>query len=225
MKSEDGESREMDWILVDVKEGNTAIDKYRQKLVDHVVDKHNRGAISSSRTMNVSREIIGGTFVRSVGRTSGYQEGQLSPTRTLVFHGDHTTIEWGVLKRANANADLWVEGGIGVDGDSGASIVDADDGVYGMLWGRIGEEALTITLFTAMEDIFSDIRDQTGKRVEFVRGQRLLKPAAEDSIQGLSDLLQNYILDAQTFGSSSSMVPQLSTHAQQQSRGESLSEA
>ena len=119
-----------------------------------------------------------GALVRSIGRTSGYQLGQISRTAGWISFGKYTTEEWCVLKRQDTTVNDWIEGGIGVDGDSGALIVDAaTEAVYGMLWGRHGDGATTVTLFTPMNEILADIKEMTGaSTVEILLGQNLPPP-------------------------------------------------
>lgn len=129
---------------------------------------------TTSRDIVFSSAINPGAFVKSRGRTSGYQSGQLSTTPSLVFHESYVTEEWCVLKRPETPLNEWIEGGIGVDGDSGALIVDEEkDTVYGMLWGRTGEGAATVTIFTPMEEIVQDIEAQTAEKVGYVTEQVL----------------------------------------------------
>jgi hypothetical protein len=69
--------------------------------------------------------------------------------------------------------DSWIIGGIGVEGDSGAGIVDCEaDAFYGHLWGRnqYSGEGPRITYFTPAHDIFADIQE---KCMELGRGLSL----------------------------------------------------
>jgi len=121
-----------------------------------------------------------GASVRSLGRTSGHQRGKISTTMSAVFLEDYVTQEWCVIKRPDDPLDEWIQGGIGVEGDSGALIVDEeDDGIYGMLWGRTGDGPATMTIFTPMREIFWDIRQRTGTNVELLRGQQM--PGSEST--------------------------------------------
>lgn len=92
---------------------------------------------------------------------------------SAIFHADHITEEWCVVKRSEAPLEDWIEGGIGVEGDSGALIVDGESNdVYGMLWGRIGDGPATATIFTPMSELFYDIQQREAKgRADFLRGQ------------------------------------------------------
>jgi len=60
-------------------------------------------------------------------------------------------------------ADEWLEGGIGVPGDSGAPVIDSDNNsLYGFLWGRNkywGDGPRTV-YFTSMADVSDDILEK-----------------------------------------------------------------
>jgi len=112
------------------------------------------------RTWN---EVIPGAEVYSVGRTSGYQKGMINSSMSYVDFGDHATREWAVIKLPSTEDEAWVESGIGVDGDSGAWIIDYNTNrLYGMLWGRHGEGAETLTYFTPIVEIIADIKEKMG---------------------------------------------------------------
>ncbi|EKD21636.1 uncharacterized protein L3040_004859 [Drepanopeziza brunnea f. sp. 'multigermtubi'] len=160
-------SREMDWALFEVfKPYETALSNQAELL---------SGWPPTSDELRLCQGAspVPGAFVKSSGRTSGYQLGQISTTRSAAYHeSSYVTEEWGVIKRPETPIHDWIEGGIGVEGDSGGLIVDEETHeVYGMLWGRVGGAALTVTLFTPIREILQDIIDTTGHVVEFVARQ------------------------------------------------------
>ncbi|CAI4215572.1 unnamed protein product [Parascedosporium putredinis] len=80
-----------------------------------------------------------GAVVVASGRTSGLQRGRIGEWPMHIDHGDGTapTKEW-FIEQVDQDEDdnEWIMGGIGVQGDSGAAIVDAETSVlYGQLWG------------------------------------------------------------------------------------------
>jgi hypothetical protein len=134
-----------------------------------------------------------GAIVKSIGRTSGYQLGQISTTTSLIFHESYATQEWCIMKHPHTAIKDWIEGGIGVDGDSGGLIVDEEsNAVYGMLWGRTGEGPATVTIFTPMDELMRDIRDEAKAQnvrvsdVCLLGGQQMLNPNEEFVIEKAS---------------------------------------
>ena len=100
-----------------------------------------------------------------MGRTSGYHEGMINTSMSYVDFGDHQTQEWTVVKLDADDDEVWIEGGIGVEGDSGAWIIDCETNrVYGMVWGRGGEGAEAKAYFTTLSEIFADIKERGGGR-------------------------------------------------------------
>lgn len=166
------DKREMDWALFAVVH-NSSFEGKQQLL-----DQHEQCLFGTKEELHLDDEFIPGVLVRSIGRTSGHQSGKISTTMSAVFHGKYVTQEWCVIKRPETPLDEWIEGGIGVEGDSGALIVDQDSGaVYGMLWGRTGDGPATVTIFTPMLEIFKDIQREIGVMdVELLRGQEMPRP-------------------------------------------------
>jgi hypothetical protein len=158
--------REMDWALFETDCANPIFDlKIPMSFTD-------------SPTELQPRTLKPGAFVRSIGRTSGHSTGQISNTMSTIFHGEYETAEWCVLKRDKTDIHEWIQGSMGVDGDSGALIVDnAISDLYGMLWGRIGDGPATVTLFTPINDILSDIEEQTKSECYFIPGQEMQRPS------------------------------------------------
>lgn len=112
-----------------------------------------------------------GAVVISSGRTSGYQKGQVCEMPAYVSGEENgtgkATREWFVEEpfAPGSSEDTWIRGGIGVEGDSGAAIVDADTNcLYGQLWGRnkYWGPGPRITFFTPAADILDDIQEKCG---------------------------------------------------------------
>lgn len=133
-------------------------------------------------------EVVPGARVKASGRTSGEQVGVINTALSLTRHGRRFTQEWAVCRDAGAGAEreAWIEGGIGVDGDSGAWIVDREDGrLYGMAWGRDRVKTEPITLFMPIGEVVADIKEvmsadevklSESQDVPTVRQQRGLTP-------------------------------------------------
>lgn len=102
--------------------------------------------------------------VYSVGRTSGFQKGIINSSMSYVDFGDHQTRQWAVIKLPDSSGEAWVKSGIGVEGDSGAWVIDMESSkLYGMLWGRHGEGLETVTYFMPMVEIVADIKEKLGE--------------------------------------------------------------
>ncbi|KAG4442359.1 hypothetical protein IFR05_002137 [Cadophora sp. M221] len=181
-----GIPREMDWALFEVRLDGGLFPFLEDDLA---------GQLSLAISIKPS------AMVKSKGRTSGHQTGQVSSTMSAVFQEGYITIEWSVLKRPDTPLEEWIEGGIGVDGDSGGLIVDeATNKIYGMLWGRIGDDHSTVTLFTPLREILDDIEEKTGSHVELLRGQVMKKSSttvlsapiifSEDNRESLEEAVQ-----------------------------------
>lgn len=165
------DAREMDWALFKV-DGDFSVE-----VEQLLVTRHHESVLRKPGEMHMHDSVKPGAWVRSLGRTSGHQHGVISTTMSAVFHEDYVTQEWRVIKRPENSLDEWIKGGIGVEGDSGALIVDEeDDGIYGMLWGRTGDGPATMTIFTPMREILRDIRERTGADMELLRGQKMPRP-------------------------------------------------
>ena len=176
--TENGVVREMDWALYEVMRDSMF---WPEELLSRPGIKP--GSLWENELI-VTRNVKPGALVKSVGRTSGYQLGQINTTESTIFQGEYFTLEWCVLKRSEDEIQEWIEGGIGVDGDSGGLIIDAKDNtVYGMLWGRTGDGPATITIFTPMLEILSDIRERIGLGVLFLQGQQMPKPDGIDPLE------------------------------------------
>lgn len=168
--------REMDWALFEILEDGESGQKQRMREQHY---RHPHTAPDGDICIRES-DVRPGAYVKSLGRTSGHQVGRISNSASIIFHETYETLEWCVLKRPETGVDDWVEGGIGVDGDSGAIIVDEDtDAIYGMLWGRSGDGPTTVTLFTPVKEILHDIAELSGvnvHQVEVLWGQKMPRP-------------------------------------------------
>ncbi|KAJ8125903.1 hypothetical protein O1611_g7735 [Lasiodiplodia mahajangana] len=114
--------------------------------------------------------IIPGANVMSTGRTSGFARGQICEVPAYVDGSDNgtgkATREWFIEEPfPYDNENEWIRGGIGVEGDSGAAIVDSDtNALIGQLWGRnkYWGPGPRMTFFTPISDIFDDIQEKCG---------------------------------------------------------------
>ncbi|KAJ3560896.1 hypothetical protein NPX13_g9146 [Xylaria arbuscula] len=111
-----------------------------------------------------------GANVFSTGRTSGFGRGQICEVPAYVDSEENgtgkSTREWFVEEPfPYDNENEWIRGGIGVEGDSGAAIIDSDtNALIGQLWGRnkYWGPGPRMTFFTPMSDIFDDIQEKCG---------------------------------------------------------------
>ncbi|UNI17501.1 hypothetical protein JDV02_003841 [Purpureocillium takamizusanense] len=113
--------------------------------------------------------VVPGSVVVSSGRTSGYQHGLIGECPAYVspeYYGTgKLTREWYIEEPSGDNEDEWIRSGIGVEGDSGGVIVDADtNSLVGQLWGRneYWGKGPRHTYFTPMADIFDDVQEKCG---------------------------------------------------------------
>lgn len=117
-------------------------------------------------------EVFGGIAVHSLGRTSHYQTGLVSPCQAWIRQGNavggfRSSFEWTIVRPAAKSIKEWNEGGMGVDGDSGSWIVrEHSNELMGMLWGRYQDDDIEdpITFFTPIHDVFDDIIDTLGPK-------------------------------------------------------------
>ncbi|RYO78228.1 hypothetical protein DL766_001636 [Monosporascus sp. MC13-8B] len=116
-----------------------------------------------------------GAMVCSTGRTSGHQRGQICEIPAYV-HGTKAgngtgkaTREWFIEEPESGDddEDAWIRGGIGVQGDSGAAVVDSEtNALVGQVWGRnkyFGPGPRT-TFFTPILDVIDDIQEKCGEQ-------------------------------------------------------------
>lgn len=108
--------------------------------------------------------------VHTTGRSSGHQYGQICDIPAYIDadadrHTTKPTREWYVEqpKWIADSEESWLEGGIGVPGDSGAPVIDShNNSLYGQIWGRnkYWGSGPRIAYFTAMSDISIDIQEK-----------------------------------------------------------------
>ncbi|KJZ77610.1 hypothetical protein HIM_02787 [Hirsutella minnesotensis 3608] len=115
--------------------------------------------------------VVPGAAVISSGRTSGHQRGQICEVPAYVSGEENgtgkATREWFVEEPPPPwdDEEAWIRGGIGVEGDSGAAVVDAETNcLVGQLWGRnkYWGSGPRLTYFTPIADIFDDIQEKCG---------------------------------------------------------------
>ncbi|KAI1386008.1 uncharacterized protein F4822DRAFT_438396 [Hypoxylon trugodes] len=109
--------------------------------------------------------------VCSTGRTSGFQRGQVCEIPAYLDGSENGTgrasREWYIEEPyPYDNENEWIRSGIGVEGDSGAAIVDCEsNAIIGQLWGRnkYYGPGPRHTFFTPIFDIFDDIQERCGQ--------------------------------------------------------------
>ncbi|OTB03240.1 hypothetical protein M426DRAFT_181463 [Hypoxylon sp. CI-4A] len=115
--------------------------------------------------------IVPGATVCATGRTSGFQKGQICEIPAYLDGAINGTgkasREWYVEEPyPYDNEEGWIRGGIGVQGDSGAAIIDCEtNSIVGTLWSRSKPygPGPRITFFTPIFDIFDDIQERCGQ--------------------------------------------------------------
>ncbi|KAK1711545.1 hypothetical protein CaCOL14_012425 [Colletotrichum acutatum] len=133
-----------------------------------------------SETMPLLKEIpvkttsavVPGASVISTGRTSGQQRGEVCDIPEYIsaeMNGTgRATREWYIEEPCPYDDEEgWIRGGIGVEGDSGAAIVDAEtNALVGQLWGRnkYWGSGPRLTYFTPIGDLFDDIQEKCGEQ-------------------------------------------------------------
>ncbi|KAF4449763.1 DNA polymerase epsilon subunit 1 [Fusarium austroafricanum] len=122
--------------------------------------------------VSATAAIVPGADVLSSGRTSGYQRGQVCEIPAYVSGAENqthkATREWFIEEPwPQDDENAWIRGGIGVNGDSGAGVVDMNtNGLIGQVWGRNNYwgPGQRVTYFTPIEDIFDDIQEKCGQQ-------------------------------------------------------------
>ncbi|KAI2465359.1 hypothetical protein F4781DRAFT_424856 [Annulohypoxylon bovei var. microspora] len=115
--------------------------------------------------------VVPGATVCSTGRTSGFQKGQVCEIPAYLDGSENGTgkasREWYIEEPyPYDNDNSWISGGIGVEGDSGAAIIDCEtNSIVGQLWGRNNYygPGPRYTFFTPIFDIFDDIQEKCGQ--------------------------------------------------------------
>jgi len=126
--------------------------------------------ICDERPITQTSHINPGATIRSTGRTSGLQFGQIGLCPAFVTGGKNgngtgrDTCEWFIEEPPPDDDDeRWIKGGIGISGDSGAGVVDDEtNALYGHIWGRnkYWGEGERVTYFTPILDVFNDIQEK-----------------------------------------------------------------
>ncbi|KAI0891026.1 hypothetical protein F4806DRAFT_489722 [Annulohypoxylon nitens] len=115
--------------------------------------------------------VVPGATVCSTGRSSGFQRGEVCEIPAYLDGYENGTgrasREWYIEEpHPYDNDNGWISGGIGVEGDSGAAIIDCDtNSIVGQLWGRnkYYGPGPRYTYFTPIFDIFDDIQERCGQ--------------------------------------------------------------
>jgi hypothetical protein len=125
-----------------------------------------------SQLITSTAGVTPGATVCSSGRTSGNRRGEVCEIPAYVdglSNGTgRATREWYIEEPSPYDSEEgWIRGGIGVEGDSGAAIVDCDtNAIVGQLWGRnkYWGPGPRHTYFTPIRDIFDDIQEKCGQQ-------------------------------------------------------------
>lgn len=155
-----------DWALIDSRSSHANI------LRRFPIDYPHRTAPEPESLVRETSAIVAGAPVVSSGRTSGYGTGQICEIPAYVSGAENgvqkATREWFIEESyASDDEEEWIRGGIGVHGDSGAAVVDAETGcLVGQLWGRnkYWGPGPRHTFFTPIADIFDDIQEKCGQQ-------------------------------------------------------------
>jgi hypothetical protein len=150
-----------DWTLISASTSQA-------NLLRRFPDASARKEVPVTRTASIDP----GARVLSTGRTSGFQRGQICEVPAYVDGSEtgvgRATREWFVEEpEPYDNEDGWIRGGIGVEGDSGAAVVDAaTNALLGQVWGRnrYWGDGSRITYFTPIADILDDIQERCGQQ-------------------------------------------------------------
>ncbi|POR35813.1 Uncharacterized protein TPAR_03988 [Tolypocladium paradoxum] len=127
--------------------------------------------VRSVSTSSYPGGVVPGAAILSSGRTSGHQRGQVCEIPAYVSGAENgtgkATREWFVEEPPPPwdDEEAWIRGGIGVWGDSGGAIVDAESHcLVGQLWARnkYWGPGPRLTYFTPIADIFDDIQEKCG---------------------------------------------------------------
>jgi len=149
----------MDWILIS--------SGTRQA---NLLRKFPNAAQRRETPVTATSSVTPGGNVISTGRTSGFQRGQVCEMPAYIDGAGNgtgkATREWFVEEPfPQNNENEWIRGGIGVEGDSGAAIIDSETNtLVGQLWGRnqYWGKGPRQTFFTPISDIFDDVQEKCG---------------------------------------------------------------
>ncbi|KAI0108827.1 hypothetical protein F4776DRAFT_667966 [Hypoxylon sp. NC0597] len=152
-----------DWVLVEANTGHQ-VNKIRKA----TATAQSRCNSFSESIVSIADPIFGSSrLVYSTGRTSGYSFGQICEVlgESRLWNGTKTR-NWSIESTDTQVPDeAWNRGGMGVPGDSGAPVIDKDTNcLLGQIWGRnkykTSPHDRPLTYFTAMSDIYDDIRER-----------------------------------------------------------------
>lgn len=131
------------------------------------------GAQRKETPITTASAVTPGAVVCSTGRTSGHQRGLVCEVPAYLSGARNTTgtatREWFIEEEFSDDDDdddAWVRGGIGVSGDSGAGVVDAEThALVGQLWGRnrYYGGGPRHAYFTPILDVIDDIQEMCGE--------------------------------------------------------------
>ncbi|KAM0820258.1 hypothetical protein AB5N19_06077 [Seiridium cardinale] len=153
-----------DWVLCEAPANEAPIpNQVRRKTV-----LKKRGSLSPDivATADPVRPIgIPAAIVFSTGRSSGYTEGKICLSLGYSKLEDGTVTRDWAIESINPPDQIWNLRQMGIEGDSGAGIVDKKTNrLIGQLWGRNcydeNPNLDCITYFTAMSDIYDDIQER-----------------------------------------------------------------
>lgn len=192
---------EMDWALFSTDEWPCPIESHMRK---------------ASHGLHFS-EVIPGARIKATGRTSGTQAGQVNGAKSLIRHGSRLTEEWTIIRDPAVPLREWKVGGIGVDGDSGAWVVDASSkALYGMVWGRDRVRSNPICLFSPVLDVVADIKERMSAMSVVLPGSdgsMLLEGGIEQGFLPMTSLITTHQLaDVKSSDSTSNSVEVISTN-------------
>ncbi|KAI1139450.1 hypothetical protein F5Y05DRAFT_403916 [Hypoxylon sp. FL0543] len=152
-----------DWVLVETHTGHQ-VNRIRKA----TATTQSRCNSFSESIVSIADPKIGSSrLVYSTGRTSGYSFGQISEVLGVSRLWNRTkTRNWSIESTdAHVPDEAWNQGGMGIPGDSGAPVIDKETNcLLGQIWGRNKYKTephdRPLTYFTAMSDIYDDIRER-----------------------------------------------------------------
>jgi hypothetical protein len=191
-----GNHTQMDWSLCKI---------HPDRVNHNIFNSANDGDSDQSiyGPSDCSRTIFGygpyqpGELVHAVGRTSGYQVGQINAALYLCDFEGVQTWECGIGKPSGKNsryAHYWDSTGpFGQSGDSGALVVSmTTNEARGLVWGRRSVDGYPVAIFTPLEMVFDDIRGKCS--AESIRlltprlSPRSLSSCSEETTESLFDV-------------------------------------
>ncbi|KYK54846.1 putative DNA polymerase epsilon, calytic chain POL2 [Drechmeria coniospora] len=158
----------MDWVLIGASQASRGANMLR-RFPSETQAPLQEPLVRSVSTRGTPGGVVPGAAVVSSGRTSGYQRGLVCEVPAYVSAASNgtgkPTREWFVEEPPGGNEDDWIRGGIGVEGDSGGAIVDAETHcLMGQLWGRnkYAGPGPRFTWFAPITDILDDVQEKCG---------------------------------------------------------------